>query len=71
MTVWNVEHNSKEKIDEIAWTNNDYWNLIDSEEGVFFKNITIENNSALVSNKTEAENLIKALQKAIELGWVK
>jgi ribosome-associated translation inhibitor RaiA len=51
-------------INSIAWCNNQDVNLF-TYEG------TIEVRGVSIKSTEEAKNLIKALEKAIELGWVK
>lgn len=77
MSVFDVRTDAVQKVTEISWCGADAWNLVKhSSAGLVFKDIKIGSTtsspqSSLVANKEEAENLIKALQKAIELGWVK
>ena len=60
-----------EKISEIQWCENIRWNLVkkDVANGIRFKDSSVC--KSLVSTKENAQDLIKALEKAIELGWVK
>ena len=75
MSVFDVTKDNLQEIEEIQWCGVEEWNIIqqkDSLGGVYFKGIEISQyNHGLVNDKEQAENLIKALQKAIELGWVK
>ncbi len=65
------------KITEVKWVpvgSQDY-NLVPATgRGVTIKDVFAKrllNGCYLCSNKEEVEDLIKALQKAIDLGWVK
>lgn len=72
MSVFDVTKDTIQKIDEIQWNDNSQWNLVIRQSHIHFKGLSIgEMTWPLVSTKVEAEDLIKALQKAIELGWVK
>lgn len=69
-----VRENQEDEINILRWTNTPEFDLINSELGVCFIGADLvrdEIPEPLVQTKIEAENLIKALQKAIELGWVK
>lgn len=69
-----VRENQEDEINILRWTNTPEFDLINSELGVDFigaELVRSEIPEPLVQTKIEAENLIKALQKAIELGWVK
>ena len=70
MSVFDVTKETTQEIEEIQWCVSEEWNIIkDEHSGISFRDISLEGYS-LVSNKEQAENLIKALQKAVELGWV-
>lgn len=56
--------NEPATINSIAWCNNQGMNL-------FTYQGTIEVRGVSLKSVVEAKNLIKALEKAIELGWVK
>lgn len=58
--------NPPAKVTEIAWCKNESLNLtkITHKGGIHVK-------SSRITNVEETKNLIKALEKAIELGWVK
>ena len=76
MSVFDVTKDDVQEIDEIQWCEFEDWNIIKRKgisSEVAFKGIKITQNSYdrnLVTNKEQAENLIKALQKAIELDWL-
>ena len=76
MSVFDVTKDSVQEIEEIQWCEFEDWNIIKLKgisSEVAFKGIKITQNSydrSLVTNKEQAENLIKALQKAIELDWL-
>lgn len=76
MSVFDVTKDDVQEIDEIQWCEFEDWNIIKRKgisSEVAFKDIKITQNSydrSLVTNKEQAENLIKALQKAIELDWL-
>lgn len=72
MSVFDVTKDSTQEIEEISWCVSAEWNIIqDDHYGISFRDISLGlGNYRLVSDKEQAENLIKALQKAIELGWV-
>ena len=72
MSVFDVTKDSTQEIEEISWCVSAEWNIIqDDRYGISFRDISLGlGNYSLVSDKEQAENLIKALQKAIELGWV-
>lgn len=73
MSVFDVTKEATQEIEEISWCVSAEWNIIqDDHYGISFRDISLgSGNYSLVSDKEQAENLIKALQKAIELGWVK
>jgi hypothetical protein len=60
-------------VEEIHWNGDSDFNLIQVDNGVTIKDSGSYdihmNNSPLVQDAIEAENLIKALQKAIDLKW--
>ena len=74
MSVFDVTKDNAQEIEEIQWCGAEEWNIIQRATisgGVAFKDIKISQyDHSLVTDKEQAENLIKALQKAIELGWV-
>ena len=76
MSVFDVTKDDVQEIKEIQWCEFEDWNIIKRKgisSEVAFKGIKITQNSydrSLVTNKEQAENLIKALQKAIELDWL-
>ena len=72
MSQFDVTKDSTQEIEEISWCVSAEWNIIqDDHYGISFRDISLGlGNYSLVSDKEQAENLIKALQKAIELGWV-
>ena len=75
MAVFDVTTEQPQEIDKIRWCRSELWDLVYNKEGIFFYEAEIKfkhtnQGFALVETKEEAENLIKALQKAIELGWV-
>ena len=75
MSVFDVTTEQPQEIDKIRWRCSNSWDLVYNTEGIFFyeAEIGFKHTSAgfaLVRNKEDAKNLIKALQKAIELGWV-
>ena len=71
MSVFDVTKDNVQEIEEIQWCVSEEWNIIkDKHGGVSFRDIPLDGEYSLVSDKEQAENLIKALQKAIELGWV-
>lgn len=76
MSVFDVTKDKVQEIEEIQWCEFEDWNIIKRKgisSEVAFKDIKITQNSydrSLVTNKEQAENLIKALQKAIELDWL-
>ena len=76
MSVFDVTKDNVQEIEEIQWCEFEDWNIIKLKgisSEVAFKGIKITQNSydrSLVTNKEQAENLIKALQKAIELDWL-
>ena len=76
MSVFDVTKDNVQEIEEIQWCEFEDWNIIKRKgisSEVAFKDIKITQNSydrSLVANKEQAENLIKALQKAIELDWL-
>ena len=71
MSVFDVTKETTREIEEIQWCVSEEWNIIkDEHSGISFRDISLESEYSLVSDKEQAENLIKALQKAIELGWV-
>ena len=74
MSVFDVAKDNVQEIEEIKWCEAEDWNIVQRETvsgGIAFKNIKISQyGHSLVTGKTQAENLIKALQKAIELGWL-
>ena len=74
MAVFDVT-TGQQGIDRIRWGCSTSWDLVYRERSIFFDELKIKFEHfpvsyALVETKEEAENLIKALQKAIELGWV-
>lgn len=79
MTVLNVTGEPTPPITEIRWSSeaqpedNDY-NLVQNGTSVTIKDAGLRNmvnrNANLCETKQEALNLIKALEKAIELGWL-
>jgi hypothetical protein len=81
MTIFDVNKEQQQPTTEIRWsteadTSDQCFNLIKGRDhGITLHEEGLENifegNSMLCENKDEAESLIKALQKAIELGWVK
>ena len=73
MSVFDVAKDNVQEIEEIKWCVSAEWNIIQDEcYGISFRDISLGlEDYSLVSDKEQAENLIKALQKAIELGWVK
>ena len=76
MSVFDVTKDKVQEIEEIQWCEFEDWNIIKRKgisSEVAFKGIKITQNSydrSLVTDKEQAENLIKALKKAIELGWL-
>ena len=76
MSVFDVTKDKVQDIEEIQWCEFEDWNIIKRKgisSEVAFKGIKITQNSYdrnLVTDKEQAENLIKALQKAIELDWL-
>lgn len=59
------------EVSEIKWCDNDRWNIVKhSTNTIGFKNEDAHVAHVAVG-KTNALNLIKAIDKAIELGWVK
>ena len=75
MAVFDVTKEQPQEIDRVRWCGSDVWDLVYNTEGIFFSEAEIRfkhtsTGFPLVETKGEAENLIKALQKAIELGWV-
>lgn len=72
MSVFDFTKDTTQKIEEISWCVSAEWNIIQDEYyGISFRDISLGvGDYSLVSNKEQAENLIKALQKAIELGWL-
>ena len=76
MSVFDVTKDKVQEIEEIQWCEFEDWNIIKLKgisSEVAFKCIKITQNSydrSLVTDKEQAENLIKALQKAIELDWL-
>ena len=75
MALFDVTKEQPQEIDRIRWCGSDVWDFVYNSEGIFFYEAEIRFKHAptgfpLVETKGEAENLIKALQKAIELGWV-
>ena len=73
MLIFDVTKDTTQKIEEIKWCVSEEWNIIQDEHyGISFRDIFLGlGDYSLVSDKEQAENLIKALQKAIEIGWVK
>lgn len=73
MATFDVRNDAGEEVTAIQWRANDAFNLIPYELGVTFyvERKISRNTSSLASSKKEAEHLISALQKAIELGWLK
>lgn len=69
-----VRENPNEGVGEISW-NIEPFNLTKHSEcvGITFKDQNIFRHPAqrLYINKEDALNLIKAIEKTIELGWVK
>ena len=76
MSVFDVTKDKVQEIEEIQWCEFEDWNIIKQKSissEVAFKGIKMTQNSydrSLVTDKEQAENLIKALKKAIELGWL-
>ena len=72
MSVFDVTKDTTQKIEEIKWCVSAEWNIIQDEHyGISFRDISLGSEDySLVFNKEQAENLIKELQKAIELGWL-
>lgn len=75
MAVFDVTTEQQQEIDKIKWCCTDVWDLVYNDEGIYFYEAELRfkhvpTGFPLVETKEEAENLIKALQKAIELGWV-
>lgn len=75
MTTIDIRNVCEQQIEEIQFADEgDYYNvqfLIREDEN---NNVTIKANHAeplVIESKEDAENLIKALQKAMELGWWK
>lgn len=74
MSVFDVTKDAIENpIHAIRWCYPKEWDLVRRDtDCVYFSGIPLDNwSKSLISSKDEAEALIKALQKAIELGWVK
>jgi hypothetical protein len=72
--VFDVTKDSKEP-EEIKWCSPSGYNLIKYSPGIGIGNEGLtdmfEHSTPFVTSTEEAENLIKALRKAIDLGWVK
>jgi hypothetical protein len=75
--IFDVTKNHEEP-EEIKWCAPSGYNLIRNEGRNLGIRISkegltdmFEHNTSFVTNAEEAENLIKALRKAIDLGWVK
>lgn len=75
MSVHDVREIMLEPVDQIQWSDNSDYNLVKpkSSYGIAMKSEFIFNSQGrkLVDTKKQALNLIKALEKVIELGWVK
>lgn len=78
MSVYDVRNADTSEVDKIKWVGSNSWDLVKAitspnRSGVKFSGVKITSDGvscALVSSKGEAKNLIKALEKAIELGWL-
>lgn len=58
--------------DAIKWCDNDdYWFVQDEDQGIRFDYAYIELKDTFLTDKRDGENLVKAIQKAMELGWLK
>jgi hypothetical protein len=72
MSVHNVAQDQQE-ISKIRWNDDSDYDLIKHRSGVTLAAAGVhdmhEYDSCLIDDAVEAENLIKALQKAIDLGW--
>ncbi len=82
MSIYNVNATKPEAITEIRWSteaadDNQDFNLVQCTRSnrVTIKEVGIrsiaDGDSALCETAEEAESLMKALQKAIDLGWFK
>jgi len=73
MSIFDVTTEQK-NISELQWCTNGEYNLTKTREGVGLKPLCaqwLKDGTNFLSTKKNAENLIKALQKAIDLGWIK
>lgn len=75
MSLYDVRNSDTPDIDRIKWVGNNVWDLVKAGQGrgVRFSEVNLISgrvSCSLVNTKTEAENLIKAIKKAIELGWL-
>ena len=62
----------KDGKDAIKWCINDEWWIVEDESQVIrFNHIPIHIGDNLLQDREEGVALIKAIQKAIELGWLK
>ena len=69
MTTIDIRKDSVETIDEIVFYDNCTLTQDDGAVGIKCDCGTMRGSYYCVEFKDEAENLIKALQKALELGW--
>lgn len=73
MATFDVRNSNTEEITEIVFADNDekeYIPFIVQKNGFYGMDICAESLYVGIESKEHAENLIKALRKAIELGWV-
>jgi hypothetical protein len=73
MSTFDVTKGEQEAITEIQWSHDDDYNLVKSRNEVTIKtqgchDMAVDG-TAMITDVEEAENLIKAIQKAIDLGW--
>jgi hypothetical protein len=73
MSVFDVTKNA-EAVNQIKWCGDNDFNLVRRSDftGVSIHRDGVDclnNGATLLADATEAENLIKALQKAIDLDW--
>ena len=76
--IYDVEKDSfstghlKNGKDAIKWCVNDEWWIVEDEsQGIRFNHIPIHIGDNLLQDKEEGVILIKAIQKAVEIGWLK
>ena len=75
MSVLDIRVDTPSPVEKIVFSSEavDGWGVAHclTTYGTKFVAIRDSGESVLLTNKEHAENLIKALQKAIELGWLK